>query len=97
MLFREVLPQERMDFVYHDIERLSRSRTAAYYFLSDNRRLLHIPPHQDVRVVDLYDTNKFGAAAERLPREIVLEYAWQEVVELKKDPRGWPGFQDLEW
>jgi hypothetical protein len=74
-----------MDFVYPDIGRLSRSRTAAYYFLSDNRRLLHIPPHQDVRVVDLYDTIKIGAAAERLPREIVLEYAWQEVVALKKD------------
>ena len=84
--FREVLIQERMDFVHHDIERVSRSRTAAYYFISDNRRLLHIPDHQDVRVVDLYDTNKFGAAAERLPREVVLEYAWQEVVELKKDP-----------
>ncbi len=83
--FREVLSQERMDFVYPDIGRLSRSRTAAYYFLSDNRRLLHIPPHQDVRVVDLYDTIKIGAAAERLPREIVLQYAWQEVVELKKD------------
>jgi len=84
--FREVLMQERMDFVFHDIERISRSRTAAYYFLSDNRDLLRIPAHQDVRVVDLYDTSKFGAAAERLPREIVLEFAWQEVVELKKDP-----------
>jgi hypothetical protein len=93
--FREVLLQERMDLVYHDIERVSRSRTAAYYFLSDNRRALHIPDNQDVRVVDLYDTNKFGAAAERLPREVVLEYAWQEVVELtpteKQDFKSWNG------
>jgi hypothetical protein len=94
-LFNEVMLQERMDFVYHDIERVSRSRTAAYYFLSDNRRLLHIPDHQDVRVVDLYDTNKLGAAAERLPREVVLEYAWQEVVELTPaadlDFKSWNG------
>mgnify|MGYP001051276959 FL=1 len=85
-LFREVLLQERMDFFNLDIGRVSRSRTAAYYFLSDNRRLLHIPAHQDVRVVDLYDNSKLGAAAERLPREIVLEYAWQEVVGLTQDP-----------
>lgn len=84
--FSEVMQIERMDFVYHDIERLSRSRTAAYYFLSDNRRVLRIPPHQDVRVVDLYETNKFGVAAERLPPEIILEYAWQEEVALVNDP-----------
>jgi hypothetical protein len=83
-LFREVMDQERIYFVFHDIERISRSRTAAYYFLSDNRRQLHIPPHQDVRVVDLYDAIKYGAAAERLPREVVLEYTWQEVVPLTK-------------
>jgi hypothetical protein len=76
-----------MDFVRHDIERVSRSRTAAYYFLSDNRRLLRIPPNQDVRVVDLYDNSKYGAAAERLPREVVLEYAWQEEVILANDPQ----------
>lgn len=84
-LFNEVMHQDRLEFVYFDIERVSRSRTAAYYFLSDNRRLLGIPMHQDVRVVDLYDTNKFGAAGERLPREIVLEYAWQEIVPLVND------------
>ena len=84
-LFNEVMQQKRLDFVYHDIERVSRSRTAAYYFLADNRELLHIPAHQDVRVLDLYDTIKRGAAAERLPREVVLEYGWQEVVLLKND------------
>jgi hypothetical protein len=83
-LFREVMDQERLYFVYHDIDRISRSRTAAYYFLSDNRRQLHIPPHQDVRVVDLYDAIKYGAGAERLPREVVLEYTWQEIVPLTK-------------
>ncbi len=94
-LFSEVLELERINFVYHDIGRISRSRTAAYYFLSDNRRQLHIPPHQDVRVVDLYDATKYGAAAERLPREVVLEYAWQEIVPLtptdKLDFGNWNG------
>jgi hypothetical protein len=80
--FWEVMYPEQMRFVYHDIGRISRSRTAAYYFLSDNRRQLRIPPYQDLRVVDLYDAIKFGAAAERLPREVVLEYAWQESVRL---------------
>ena len=80
--FQEALLVKKMDFVFHDIEQVSRSRTAAYYFLSDNRKLLHIPLHQDVRVVDLYDANKYGAAVERLPREVVLIYAWQEEVSL---------------
>jgi hypothetical protein len=82
----EAMPQERMNFVYHDIERVSGSRMAAYYFLSDNRKLLRIPPHHDVRVVDLYDNNKYGVAAERQPREVVLEYAWQEEIALVNDP-----------
>jgi hypothetical protein len=85
-LFNEVMMIEMMDFVYHDIARVSRSRTAAYYFLSDNREMLRIPPHQDLHVVDLYDNSKYGAAAERLPREIVLEYLWGEEVKLVNDP-----------
>ena len=84
--FIEVKLIEKMDFVYHDIGRVSRSRTAAYYFLNDNRKILRIPTHQDVRVVDLYDNRKYGAAAERLPREIVLQYLWQEEVALVNDP-----------
>ena len=83
--FQSVIKVEKVRFVYHDIERLSSSRTAAYYFLSDNRNLLHIPAHQDVRVVDLYDNRKLGAAAERLPREVILEYGWQEEVLLEND------------
>ncbi len=82
-LFKEALYLDKMDFVYHDIGRVSRSRTAAYYFLSDNRQILRIPAQKDIVVVDLYDTNKFGAAAERLPREVVLEYHWQEEVPLQ--------------
>jgi len=84
--FQQALDVPDLDFIYHDIGRVSRSRTAAYYFLSDNRKVLHIPAHQDVQVVDLYDNNKYGAAAERLPREVVVEYLWGEQVVLKNDP-----------
>ncbi len=93
--FNDAVKPEKMDFTYHDIGRIARSRTAAYYFLSDNRKLLRIPAHQDVRVVDLYDNSKYGAAAERLPREVVLEYAWQEVVLLANDPQ--QGLDFGEW
>jgi hypothetical protein len=64
--------------VYHDIDDISRSRIGAYYFLNDNRRILHIPPYQDITVLDLYDTSKYGREASRLPREIVLQYIWRE-------------------
>ncbi len=74
-----------LGMVFHDIERVSRSRTAAYYFLSDNRKTLRIPFNRDLTIVDLYDTNKFGAAAERLPREIVVEYIWEEPIILKDE------------
>lgn len=85
--FQDVMKVERPDFVYYNIERISGSRTAAYYFLNDNRKQLHIPPHQDIRVVDLYDNRKFNAGAEHLPREIILEYAWQEEVSLDNEPK----------
>ena len=87
--FREALDESshrpKLDLVHPDIERVSRSRTAAYYYLSDNRRALRIPAHQDIVVVDLYDNAKMGVAAERLPREIVLEYLWAEEVALNDD------------
>jgi hypothetical protein len=84
-LFYNILQPLDLSFVNHDIGRVSRSRTAAYYFLSDNRKQLRIPLHQDVVVCDLYDNNKLGAAAERLPREVVLEYTWKEKVMLTPD------------
>jgi hypothetical protein len=84
-LFLSAQEMGKQGFVFHDLERVSRSRTAAYYFLSDNRRVLRIPPHQDVKVLDLYDTIKYGASGEKLPRQVVLEYGWQERVALNND------------
>jgi hypothetical protein len=74
--------------IYHDIGNISRSRTAAYYFLHDNRKTLHIPAAQDITIVDLYDTNKYGRNVKRLPREIVLQYMWREKLNLDRDEFG---------
>ncbi|MGD8322519.1 MAG: serine protease [Gemmatimonadota bacterium] len=74
---------ERLDLdVFHDVWRIARSRGAAYRFLDDNRDALFIPRHQDVIVADLYDANKLGREAGRLPRQIILAYLWREEVAL---------------
>ena len=74
---------ESLYFYAYDIDRLSRSRTDAYHFLHENRRQLCIPADQDIAVVDLYRTDKTVMGGGRLPREIVLQYAWREEVPLK--------------
>lgn len=68
----------------HDLDEASRSRTAAYYLVHDNRELLDIPPEQDFVIADLYDCNKRRPGAERLPRQIVIEYTWREEVKLEE-------------
>ncbi len=68
--------------VYHDISSISRSRSAAYRFLHDNRRELFIPANCDFYVTDLYSADKLSRQAQRLPRQIVLEYLWREDVAL---------------
>ena len=68
--------------VNHDIGDISRSRATAYRFLDDNRDNLFIPANQDVIVADLYDANKLSNHANRLPRQIILEYIWREDVVL---------------
>jgi hypothetical protein len=81
--FLEAVFQPKQEFIYHDIQRVARSRTAAYYFLNDNREVLRIPPHQDIIISDLYDNAKLGAQGERLPHQVVLEYIWKEELEFK--------------
>ena len=68
--------------VFHDIDSISSSRSAAYRFLHDNRFDLFIPLNCDFIVTDLYASNKLTREARRLPRQIVLEYLWREEVEL---------------
>ena len=74
---------QRIYFYTYDIERIARSRTDAYHFLNENRRQLCIPAQQDISVVDLYQTDKTIVGRGKLHREIVLQYAWREDVQLK--------------
>jgi hypothetical protein len=80
---QDAVEAESLYFYTYDIDRVSRSRTDAYHFLHENRRQLCIPADQDVSVVDLYRTDKTMMGGGRLPREIVLQYAWREDVPLK--------------
>ncbi|MFZ2097124.1 MAG: hypothetical protein WAV05_10845 [Anaerolineales bacterium] len=74
---------KRLDLnVYYDIRYVAQSRSAAYDFLNDNRKVLYIPTNQDFLVSDLYDAYKLTREGQRLPREIVIEYIWQEEVKL---------------
>jgi hypothetical protein len=77
----------------YDIRRISGSRTAAYCFLHDKRLALCIPPEQDILVSDLYQTNKITEEFVRRPREVVLQYVWEEQVELDGAALGAPGMQ----
>ena len=58
------------------------SRAAAYRFLDDNREDLLIPASRDFFVSDLYEAKKRGRQNLTMPRQIVLQYAWREEVEL---------------
>lgn len=69
--------------VYHDIDSISRSRSAAYRFLHDNREELYIPLKHDFVVADLYDANRKTRRGRQLPRQIMLQYIWREDVKLE--------------
>jgi hypothetical protein len=86
VLYDNELTSVAREFINHDINRVSRSRTQAYYFLSDNRQALRIPVDQDIQVSDLYGNHKLGAIAERMPAQVVLEYTWKELIPLRNDP-----------
>ncbi len=74
---------DRLDLaVRPHMESLSRSRAAAYRFLDDNREYLLIPASRDFFVADLYEARKRGRQNLMMPRQIVLQYAWREEVEL---------------
>lgn len=80
--------QRLYGLISHDIGSIARSRTAAYYYLHDNRAVFKIPKNVDLVVTDLYETNKSNAAGVRLPRQIVLEYIWREEVAVKGQKYG---------
>ena len=68
--------------VSHNIDKISRSRAAAYLFLDDNREDLLIPANRDFFISDLYDARKRARQNLPLPRQIIVEYVWREEVPL---------------
>jgi len=69
--------------VFHDVDTLASSPADAYRFLDDNRRAFLIPPNADVFVVNLCSAQKLTRQARRLPKQILLQYAWREDVALE--------------
>jgi hypothetical protein len=70
----------------YDLTTIASSRITAYHFLKDNSLILNIPENQDFLISDLYSTDKLVielGGFRRLPREFIIEYVWEEDVELQ--------------
>jgi hypothetical protein len=74
--------------VFHDPEAIASSRAEAYRFLDDNRDALFVPRYADVIVADLFTAQKLTREAQRLPKQIVLQYVWREDVLLDGEQFG---------
>lgn len=69
-------------FRTYDIEAMAASPTDAYEFVDRNREALQVPRSVNFELVNLYETQKVGANGYYPPREVVLEFAWSEDVQL---------------
>jgi hypothetical protein len=70
-------------FYCPNIGYVSDSAVSVYHMLHEWREDLFIPAHQDICVLPPYKANKVRRLYQRRPTEIVLQYVWQENVELK--------------
>ena len=59
-----------------NIQTLSASRTDAYNFLDANRDVLSIPADVNLKVINLYRTNKISLNEYRVPQEVIVEFVW---------------------
>ena len=64
------------DLVKLDIQTLSASRTDAYNFIDANREVLSIPSDANLKVINLYRTNKISLKEYRVPQEVITEFVW---------------------
>ncbi|MFG0317689.1 MAG: hypothetical protein ACF8XB_10470, partial [Planctomycetota bacterium JB042] len=69
-------------FRAYDVDRLAGTKTDAYVFLDANRETLGIPRDVNFAVTGLHRTRKRGPSGYYSPREIVIEYVWDEEVAL---------------
>jgi hypothetical protein len=72
------------NIIFHPLEEIIHSRTEAYHYLHDNRRVFQIPDKQDFKVLDSYEAHKNGREPFRLPGQFVLQYVWSEEVPLEE-------------
>jgi len=73
----------RNKFVAYVFADVDESPVAAYHFLDRSRRVLEIPENQDLWVQGLYGNAKEGDRKYQMPRELILEYAWEHDVSLE--------------
>jgi len=66
------------DFIKLDIQTISASRTDAYNFIDANRdpNVLNIPSDANLKVINLYRTNKISLNEYRVPQEVIIEFVW---------------------
>lgn len=81
-----------------DIEKISSSETDAYDFIDANRDVLSLPITANIKVINLYRTNKKSANDYRVPTELIIEFVWVSDVKLnsEKDEDGNYAFGELE-
>lgn len=81
----------RSAFAPYEFANLDDSPVAAYHFLDRNRKVMEIPENQDLHVVALYGNAKEGDRKYQMPRELILEYAWEHDIPLQ-----WKRFGNLD-
>ena len=73
----------RSAFAAYEFANIDDSPVAAYHFLDRNRKVMEIPENQDLHVVALYGNAKEGDRKYQMPRELILEYAWEHDIPLR--------------
>lgn len=76
------LSQRPRNLANPQMDGLLASRTSAYKYIHANREALRIPAKPDL-VVDVYAAKKVDRTFFRLPQEIIVQYIWEENVQLK--------------
>ena len=71
-----------------NVAEIAATQADAYRFLDRNRALFDIPYEANVVVCAVYRTNKHAKNGYRPPREHVIEFTWNEDVELKGSQYG---------
>lgn len=80
--FERLMYRPRRLSITRRIEQIVESPESAYRLLDDNRQELLIPSNCDFTVIELYETDKLDESNRPLGKQFVLQYLWDEDVEL---------------